>query len=103
MNRKTLAIICGIACIAIISLTTFFILTKNKPDNKKTKHIRNTKPVTLNSSTVLEQNDLDFSFLKLNNNEENMVYSPLSIKYAFNMLRDGACSDTKEELDKMLG
>ena len=50
----------------------------------------------------VEPGEFDYSFLRLETNENNMVYSPLSIKYALNMLREGATGETKEELDKVL-
>ncbi|OUM59397.1 Non-catalytic module family DOC2 [Piromyces sp. E2] len=34
--------------------------------------------------------EFDFTFLKLENNKKNMLYSPLSIKYALQMLLEGA-------------
>ena len=51
-------------------------------------------------------NDLqrfDLFFLKLENKEENKVYSPLSIKYALEMLAEGANGETKEQLDAVIG
>ncbi len=47
--------------------------------------------------------DFDLSLLKLNNKEENKIYSPLSIKYALRMLSDGANGATKKEIDSILG
>ena len=47
--------------------------------------------------------DFDLKFLKLNNTEENKVYSPLSIKYALKMLSDGADGETKTQIDNILG
>ncbi|OUM66610.1 Non-catalytic module family DOC2 [Piromyces sp. E2] len=47
--------------------------------------------------------DFDFSFLKLENNKVNMLYSPLSIKYALTMLREGAEGNTYTEISKVLG
>ena len=46
---------------------------------------------------------LDFNFMKLENTKENMVYSPLSIKYALKMLEDGADGETKEQISKLTG
>ena len=50
----------------------------------------------------VEPGDFDYSFLRLETNENNLVYSPLSIKYALNMLREGAIGETRDELDKVL-
>jgi len=45
----------------------------------------------------------DFKFLKLENNKKNMLYSPLSIKYALNMLQEGAENNTFIEINKIIG
>lgn len=47
--------------------------------------------------------DLDFAFMKLENSGDNMIYSPLSIKTALLMLREGATGETKAQIDKLLG
>ncbi|OUM56349.1 Non-catalytic module family DOC2, partial [Piromyces sp. E2] len=47
--------------------------------------------------------EFDFSFLKLENNKKNMLYSPLSIKYALKMLKEGAAKNTLAEINKVLG
>jgi len=51
------------------------------------------------------QNDpnLDFAFLKMENNKKNMIYSPLSIKYALKMLQEGASNNTFIEINKVIG
>ena len=46
--------------------------------------------------------DFSVRFLKLENNERNMIYSPLSIKYGLSLLRDGASGETREEIDGVL-
>ena len=48
-------------------------------------------------------NDFDLSFLKLENEGSNKVYSPLSIKIALSMLSEGADGDTKDQIDKIIG
>ncbi len=50
----------------------------------------------------IELDDFTLSFLKLENNERNMVYSPLSIKYALKMLKDGADGNTKAEIEDLI-
>ena len=45
---------------------------------------------------------MDFNFLKLNNKEENVIYSPLSIRYALKMLEDGSNGTTKEQITKLV-
>ncbi|MBQ2659985.1 hypothetical protein IJF86_00980 [Candidatus Saccharibacteria bacterium] len=48
--------------------------------------------------------DFDLSFLKLENEKDkNIVYSPLSIKYALAMLNEGADGESKEQIEDILG
>lgn len=46
--------------------------------------------------------DFNFEFLKLENTNKNIIYSPLSIKYALSMLNEGANGKTKEQITKAL-
>jgi len=52
---------------------------------------------------VQEVTDFEFEFLKLENKKKNMLYSPLSIEYALNMLREGASNNTLAEINKVIG
>lgn len=53
------------------------------------------------TSNSLEKFDL--YFLKLENGTVNKVYSPLSIKYALEMLSEGAAGNTKAQLESVIG
>lgn len=46
--------------------------------------------------------NFDLAFLKIENPRENMIYSPLSIKYALGMLEEAAEGKTKEEIANIL-
>jgi len=61
----------------------------------------NENPV--NNSTTVSNTNFDFSFLKMENNKKNMLYSPLSIKYALKMLEEGANGNTYDEINKVVG
>ncbi len=50
----------------------------------------------------LATNEFDLSFLKLENKKENLIYSPLSIKYALKMLNEGADRNTKSQIDNLV-
>jgi len=52
---------------------------------------------------VQNDSDFDFSFLKIENNKRNMLYSPLSIKYTLKMLQEGAAGNTYDEINMVLG
>ena len=45
----------------------------------------------------------DLYFLQLENEEGNKVYSPLSIKYALEMLSEGANGESKTQIDAIVG
>lgn len=45
--------------------------------------------------------DFDMSFLKLENNDKNKIYSPLSIKYALAMLQAGTKGSSKAQIDSL--
>lgn len=47
--------------------------------------------------------DLSFKFMKMENKKENMIYSPLSIRYALQMLNEGANGNTKAQIEKVIG
>lgn len=47
--------------------------------------------------------DFDLAFIKIENKKSNMIYSPLSIKYALAMLADGASGESKEQITKVIG
>ena len=46
--------------------------------------------------------DFSFKFLKMENKNQNMIYSPLSIKYALKMLNEGANGTTKSQIENVI-
>ncbi len=79
----------------------YYLLTK---DAKSTKV--DTKTKKYNSEYRIGSNGLenfDLYFLKLENEEKNKIYSPLSIKYALEMLGEGAGGDSKKQIDAVIG
>ena len=60
-----------------------------------------------NSNTPKNINPIDsdfaFTFLKMENDKDNMIYSPLSIKYALQMLNQGANGNTKAQIESVIG
>ena len=91
-----LSILVGVgATIGIISLF-------NKGENNG----GSTSPKNLKSEYRLQGNGLekfDLYFLKIENEKVNKIYSPLSIKYALEMLNEGANGNTKAQIDAIIG
>ena len=64
----------------------------------------NDVPVASDPNTEPELGDFDFDFIKLENeNNKNIVYSPLSIKYALAMLSDATDGESKTQIDNLVG
>ena len=57
----------------------------------------------VNQNEQILESDFSLKFLKLENEKQNMVYSPLSIKYALNMLNEGAAGNTKTQIENVIG
>ncbi len=74
-------------------------LTRAQAATMISRMIEKPEPIT----PVAQNKDLDMEFLKLENKNENLRYSPLSIKYALKMLSCGANGKTKSEIDSLVG
>lgn len=80
---------------------------QSKTDDKKegTKEETKKDDTVKEKKSIVEANpiiDLDLDILKLENKEENVVYSPISLKYVLKMLEDGADNETKTQISSVL-
>lgn len=96
LNKKNKRYLIASILIVIIIISFFVIVCVKlgKKDSQKPNDSQEVNDVLIN--------DFDYSFLKLETSDSNLIYSPLSIKYALSMLREGANGGTKEELDTIL-
>ncbi len=64
-----------------------------------------TEPIEANKLALQDNSlsDFDLAFLRLENKQENIIYSPLSIKYALAMLADAANGQSKEQITSLIG
>ena len=103
-NKKiTLAIGLVTLLIIIISAVVFIPKKENEKPHKETEEIIENIP---KNDYKINNNGLekfDLYFLKQENENVNKVYSPLSIKYALEMLAEGASGETKAEILSVLG
>ncbi len=93
-----------IAVVIIAGIITMIVMLKNKGKSEKESNVINGIN-EMQESNIVEENttaDIELSFLKLENQKQNMIYSPLSIKYALSMLKEGANGTTKEQIEKVL-
>ena len=97
---KVLLIVIGLIII-IVSLCYLLLGGKEEPKKASTDSGKVNKAAYRMSGNGLEAFDL--YFLQLENEEKNKVYSPISIKYALEMLSEGSIGETKEQLDSIIG
>lgn len=89
--------------VILLALSTLFIiknLNKEKEiDSEITSKIK--KSAYRINSNSLEKFDL--YFLQLENEKQNKIYSPLSIKYALEMLEEGTTGESKAQISNIIG
>jgi len=93
--------------LVIVGLMIFGITTILKKDKNNNNVVQeNNLPKNQQERPTIELGegtDFDLQFLKLENNKQNIIYSPLSIKYALNMLNEGASGRTKTQIEEVIG
>ena len=108
---KLTTIIVLILVVAIIIAGIVFVIFNKNNENKSSKiEERNTTQAEYkqtdtktDTKTNYSDTELSFKFLKMENKKENMIYSPLSIRYALQMLNEGANGNTKTQIQKVIG
>ncbi len=100
-NKIKIKLTTAIVFIIIVTLCCGMIAVISNKNNYK----KDEKNVQIENKKMKEvkSNDFSFEFLKMEEKKENMIYSPLSIKYALSMLKDGANGDTKKQIEKIIG
>lgn len=93
-----------ITIIVIIIVSIVMIILKKNMDSKAER--RSTVQIEDENSNM-QSNFLDTDFslelLKMENKKQNIIYSPLSIRYALQMLDDGANGNTKVQIENVIG
>ncbi len=103
-EKKELKIKFKTAVIAIIVVAIILVVIFAVVINKKRQEAEgNTIISEVDSNKQILESDFSLKFLKLENEKQNMVYSPLSIKYALNMLNEGAAGNTKTQIENVIG
>lgn len=106
-SRKKVAIIIGRITLALCLSFGIYKFVQPKSDTEiidKTDNDTNVDKV--NSPYRMSGNsieDFDLYFMQLENNKQNIIYSPLSIKYALEMLSEGANGNSKEQINALIG
>jgi len=115
IKKKLIISGCIITVLCLIGLALIFIPNWGK-ENKNSTNDKDddTINIKINNTThnatdvngvqyiVVDDNTFDFIFLKMENNKKNMLYSPISIGYALNMLKEGAFNNTYNEINRVI-
>lgn len=90
-----------ISIIAVLSLSILlaFGLTKLIQNlNPAPESSELEDPIAIDANT-----DINLAFLKIESSEQNLIYSPLSIKNGLSLLNAGAAGTTKAQIERILG
>ena len=102
-KNYTLVIILAALLVVVGCVIVYFVKFRNNdtPNNEIETKDNNKYLAYRLAGNSLE--DFDLHFLQLENEKKNMLYSPLSIKYALGMLEEGAEGETKDQISNIIG
>lgn len=110
-HSRRVLIVCSILltiiCIICVGALIYLKSRENQPKPRSQQvEPQKQEPLAPSSELKLSGNglaDFDLAFLKKTDGTSNMIYSPLSIKYALAMLSDGAAGDSKAQIEGLIG
>ncbi len=96
-NKTIIWVVCIVAVILVSVLGIIFIPKLfEKPSESSDNFDSSTQ------EPVEGLGDINLDFIKLENNSQNIIYSPLSIRNGLALLKSGANGKTKDEIDNLL-
>lgn len=103
-GKKKIIVILVIVLL-VLALVGFFVYKNyfSKPVETITTKTKQKEVYSKYRMSGNQLEDFDLSFLQLENRSENTLYSPLSIKYALEMLSEGSKGETKDQIDSIIG
>ncbi|MBR3720319.1 MAG: hypothetical protein IKN09_01065, partial [Clostridia bacterium] len=105
-KKKPVLLVLIFCLVVAAAIATIILLQPSKKNEEKKDENKIITKNEIKSEFRMTGNSLekfDLYFLKLENQEKNKVYSPLSIKYALEMLAEGATGEAKEQIDAVIG
>lgn len=108
-KKNNIAMIIGLLvvfiAVGVIFVGAISAFSNQGKDEKKDKP-KGEENVTIDSQYKMSSNsvsDFDLFFLREENETKNKVYSPLSIKYALEMLNEGTDGESHQQINTVLG
>lgn len=83
----------------VIVVTMYLVICSYKQSDQGDINITGNPEINFVPGAI---EDFSLQFLKMENNKNNMIYSPLSIKYALNLLNEGANGNTKTQIEQVI-
>ena len=107
-NKKVLVGVTIFVTVLIVAIAAIFILLTHRNKEKEEGKIDTglSKTETATSEYEIKGNSIqkfDLQFMKIENAKKNMIYSPLSIKYALGMLAEGTNNESKTQIASVIG
>ena len=102
-NKSAIVIILILLITAAIVSVYFLYFNDGNSQLKDKKEVQKTNQYSAYRLSGNSLEDFDLYFLQLENERTNKIYSPLSIKYALEMLEEGAVGETKEQISNIIG
>ena len=99
-NPAIIGALCGLLGLVIGGVGIYGLLQIARP--LKSECVECDCPQCPNSENV-SASDLNTAFLTLEPQGQNIIYSPLSIRYGLSLLNSGAASTTKSQIENVLG
>lgn len=93
-----IGVLCGVIGLVVGGLSIFGIIKLSNPEPEPSCCVTPLEP-----EQPKIPNNLTTSFLSLEPERQNVIYSPLSIRYGLSLLNEGAGTTTKAEIEKILG
>lgn len=105
LGTATLLFIIVLLIAVMVVMTVYFKSEKPNAVESKVndKEITDTKKAFKYALKGNSLEDFDLRFLQLENEKKNKIYSPLSIKYALAMLKEGTEGESKEQISNLIG
>jgi len=102
-EKKSLKIFIALIVIILIVATSILGVVINKIKDESNNDQKNDITISEKAKEQALNSEFSLKFLKLENNKQNMIYSPLSIKYGLIMLNEGANGNTKIQIESLIG
>lgn len=104
-SNKTIRIRKILKGIIILPIIVLLVFAYYKANGKKTINTEVASSKKLSKYNIKDNSlsDFDLFFLKEENNGKNKIYSPLSIKYALALIKEGASGNSREQINNVIG